>query len=221
MLRHRPHAPSQHAVHHRGCTAWPALRKHAQDGLAVGFGIYSSLQSDDSSNHDRTGFASRGEYSFASTLAYKMAEAFGIFTGVASLADIAVRVGTDLSQMSRDMKNAPEDIQALSNEVNDIRAVLKVLEELRLDNAADSRILSTEGILKQLERELAQAKTVLNDLDMLVKGCQSRKTFETRFKWWRKNKNQADCLRRQLREVRNRILELLSAFNGCSVQELL
>ncbi|KAF4467165.1 hypothetical protein FALBO_5948 [Fusarium albosuccineum] len=146
-----------------------------------------------------------------------MAEPISLAASVAGLLDVGLRTSKALHSLQRELRNAPDLIRALSNEVEDIKAVLARVEDTIKDSEA-SGLNSTIGaaILVDLETQLGKAKTILVTLDSLAQKLVAEAPTLKRVKWCLK-KSRAAELQTDLKEVRTRINELLALI---SVQRL-
>ena len=98
-----------------------------------------------------------------------MAELFSVIASVASLLDIALRSSKALHSLQSQLKNAPDLIRALSNETEDIGAVLARLDDTRqASEAAGLGTPDSAAVLVDLEVQLRNAKAILTDLDHLT-----------------------------------------------------
>jgi hypothetical protein len=139
-----------------------------------------------------------------------MADPISILSGVVSLLDVSRRASSGLLALCRDLKNAPELILALSNEVSDINVVLSRMNDSRM--AADSASKQNLSFLTTLEYQFDKAKVLLSDLERLLRTLSQEKSRTQRIKWVLRKSN-AEELKNQLREVRVKMNETLVSYN--------
>ncbi|CAM1507507.1 Fc.00g071480.m01.CDS01 [Cosmosporella sp. VM-42] len=140
-----------------------------------------------------------------------MAEAISLIASVAGLLDIALRSSKALHSLQSHLRNAPDLIRALSNEVADISVVLARVEDMKnASKAAGLNVPNSAAILVDVEVQLRKAKTILIDLDALTKKLAAETPKLKRVKWCLK-KSRASDLQSGLKEVRTKINELLVA----------
>ncbi|KAI0506307.1 hypothetical protein F5B22DRAFT_624390 [Xylaria bambusicola] len=139
-----------------------------------------------------------------------MADPFSILAGAAGLADVSVRTSLKLRSLISEFKNAPELILALSNETTEISVVLERVNESRQAVERLGDLQHDTGFLDCLGRELNDARTILTDLEALAAMLSPGKPANKRFRWLRQKKH-AVKLKGRLKEVRERINELLVA----------
>lgn len=140
-----------------------------------------------------------------------MAEPLSCIVSATALLNYAVHMSGDLRSLLSSLKNAPDLIIALSNEIADITVVLsRVSEVARMEGDISSS--QTDHFIALLDSHLDQAKSILEDLNNLSKTLQGTKPSLRRLKWVLKSSNAAE-LKVKLREVRFRINEILLAYN--------
>ncbi|KAI0403872.1 hypothetical protein F4802DRAFT_569705 [Xylaria palmicola] len=139
-----------------------------------------------------------------------MAEPFSILSAAAGLADVSVRTSLKLRSLISEFKNAPALILALSNETAEISVILERVNESRqaVERLGDSQ--QDTGFLDCLRGQLNDARTILADLEALTALLSPGKPANKRFRWLRQKKHAAN-LKDRLKEVRERINELLIA----------
>ncbi|KAI0424611.1 ankyrin repeat-containing domain protein [Xylaria sp. FL1042] len=128
-----------------------------------------------------------------------MAEPFSILSATAGLADVSVRTSLKLRSLISEFKNAPALILALSNELTEISVVFERINKSR-----------QVCFLDCLGRQLNDARTILTDLEALTAVLSPGKPANKGFRWLRQKKHAAK-LKSRLKEVRERINELLVA----------
>src|SRR5438874_386388 len=98
-----------------------------------------------------------------------MAEAFSILSGAVSVLDVLLRGATALHELICEWHDAPDEICALFNEVNESRLVLseacKVWETARATRT-DQYLVSSDAVPQQVE----QAKLLWEEFEVLLEG---------------------------------------------------
>ncbi|KAM0425341.1 hypothetical protein ACHAPT_009397 [Fusarium lateritium] len=142
-----------------------------------------------------------------------MAEPISLIASVAGLLDVAFRSSKVLHGLQSQLKNAPNLIRALSNEVEDIRAVLARVEDVtKASNASGHHSPTISATMIDLEAQLRKAKVTLSDLEILTNKLAAEKPTLKRIKWCL-NQSRASELQSNLKEVRTKINDLLVAHN--------
>lgn len=144
-----------------------------------------------------------------------MADPFSIFSSALSLTDIATRTSASLISISRELKNAPGLILALSNEVTDISLVLERVRDTRQVSNGLSLLGHNQHTeyLAALDNQLNKARFLLKKLEDISTDLASEKKPQKRIKWILKRSN-AEALKNQLIAARTKINEILSAYNA-------
>lgn len=140
-----------------------------------------------------------------------MADPFSLLTGAAGLVDVAVRAAAGLRAAALELKRAPELILALRNETTDLGVVLDQVAQARLEVIR----LGTEHseFIVTLDRHIRNARAILILLETTLEDLQQAKHVAKRLKWMRWKKNAADLMSR-LKGVREKLSEVLIAFNA-------
>lgn len=141
-----------------------------------------------------------------------MADPFSIFAGAVSVTDVAVKTSLKLGSLISDFRGAPTLILALSNEVIEIRVVLERVKESQQAVQSLRNPQHDAAFLAALDDQLTKAKTIVTDLESLITTLSTGNSPTERFRWLRKKKHAAD-LKDELKAVRERINELLVAYN--------
>jgi Fungal N-terminal domain of STAND proteins len=137
-----------------------------------------------------------------------MADPLSVTASVIAVLGAAVNAAQTIQNLIRTLRQAPDELLALSNEVSDFRLVL---HEIDLSaQGQDVAYNSTSAILRILSR--AEAK--LDELDRFVKGFVrphlSTVTKVDRVRWM-KEKNNAQAIQSELRAMRMDLATLLVA----------
>ncbi|KAK4176608.1 ankyrin repeat-containing domain protein [Triangularia setosa] len=140
-----------------------------------------------------------------------MADPLSIASGVASLLNVAGRTATCLYEFHQDLKHGPDLILALSNEVSDLILVLDRINEARETLQTLARRESTPYV-SVLGAQLDTAQEVLSKLESLSTALSGHKRSMQRIKWCLRQ-NKAAALKNEVREVRLRINEIMTAHN--------
>ncbi|RSL68931.1 hypothetical protein CEP54_002567 [Fusarium duplospermum] len=109
-----------------------------------------------------------------------MAEPISLIASVAGLLDVSLRSSKALHSLQSQLRNAPNLIQALSNEVEDLKAVLSRVEDTT--RASKTSGQHVPAITTDLEAQLRKANAVLADLDTLTKNLAAEKPTLKRVK---------------------------------------
>lgn len=140
-----------------------------------------------------------------------MAEVISIISAVAGLLDITLRSSTALHELQSQLRNAPALIRALSNETQDLRAVLTLLDDtMKASEAIELNTSEGSAVLAALKVQLRKAETILVGLEHLTQKLAAETPTMRRVKWCL-NKSRASELQRLLKEVRMTINDLLLA----------
>ncbi|KAK0701888.1 hypothetical protein B0T26DRAFT_681989 [Lasiosphaeria miniovina] len=135
-----------------------------------------------------------------------MADPLSIVTGVGGLLSLTGRTSSPLHKLYRGLKNGPELIIVLSNEVYDLSLVLD-----RVASAKDTleRLDPVENavFITALSTQLEKAKDVLVKLSGLATVLAKRKRSTQRVKWTL-HESKAAALKDEVRNVRVRINEI-------------
>lgn len=142
-----------------------------------------------------------------------MAEPISLIASVAGLLDVSLRSSKALHSLQSQLKNAPNLIRALSNEVEDLKVVLARVEDTaKASKAGGQHDPSIAVTIIDIEAQLVKAKAILADLDTLTKKLAAEKPTLKRIKWCLKQ-SRASELQNALKEIRTKINELLVAHN--------
>lgn len=141
-----------------------------------------------------------------------MADPFSILAGAAGLADVSVTTSSKLHSLISEFKRAPDLILALSNETAEISVVLERVNESRqvVESVGDAQ--HDAAFLAALDSQLNSARDILTELESLAVLLSPGKPANQGFRRLRQKKH-ATKLRSRLKEVRERINELLVAHN--------
>ena len=141
-----------------------------------------------------------------------MADPLSILAGVGSLINATTRISTGLQKLHGGLKNGPDLIIALSNEISDLTLVLDqthcAQDALGRFNPDDSA-----SFVVALKLQLDRAQDLLSKLDSLSKALLKRKRSVQRVKWVLHD-SKAAALKSEVREARLRIHEILTAHHA-------
>jgi hypothetical protein len=134
-----------------------------------------------------------------------------VLASASSLLDITIRASSAFHKIYKELKDGPALILALSNETADLTIVLnqvgrakKTLE--RLDPHENAAVVTALGA------RLGRAKEILENLDTFATDLLRQKRSTQRIQWCLK-KGKATTLKDDVREVRMKLNELLTAHN--------
>ncbi|KAK3372296.1 hypothetical protein B0H63DRAFT_550805 [Podospora didyma] len=140
-----------------------------------------------------------------------MPEPLSIVVGVGSLVNATTRISSCLQKLYQGLKNGPDLIIALSNEIVDLTLVLDQTQRAN-DNSGRLKSDDSAAFVDALQSQLDKAQDLISKLETLSKSLLKRKRSVQRVKWLL-NDSKATALRDEVREVRRRIYEILTAHN--------
>ncbi|KAL2682397.1 hypothetical protein Neosp_006848 [[Neocosmospora] mangrovei] len=147
-----------------------------------------------------------------------MAEPISLIASVAGVLDVSFRSSKALHSWQSQLRNAPNLIRALSNEVEDLKAVLARVEDTaKASKTSGQHVPGLPATVADLEAQLQKAKVTLSDLDTLTKKLAAERPTMKKIKWCLKQ-SKASELQGDLKEIRTKINELLVAHNRQVVQ---
>lgn len=126
----------------------------------------------------------------------------------ASIVAFAQAAGS-IAKVIRNIRNAPDELIALSNEVADLNLIVSDLEQLALEGNLVGASTQTLAML------LIQARAKMDELDAFIGNLLSAdaslkaETASHRLRWALGKKRKANELLRQLRELRHNIAMVL------------
>jgi hypothetical protein len=158
----------------------------------------------------------------------KAMEVFGTISPALSIIDVAIRSSNAIQELVTVWHDAPAEILALSNEINDSRVVLTQAHNLfqRIE-AAPTALDDLRSCSVMIERQVEQAKPIWNRLDKLLREIKddqkdpNKVSKSVKFRWL-KNQSKVETLRAALKEKRLNIMQSMissSAYdnkNHCS-----
>ena len=97
-----------------------------------------------------------------------MAEAIGVVAGVIALADAALEVGKELSTFIQNFRNAPREVVALANELDELTALLQQIRDTRDQLSSCESITLNAAGLSSLRATIQMCETELIILRSLV-----------------------------------------------------
>lgn len=134
-----------------------------------------------------------------------MADPLSVFASVITVLATGVACARSLLDIVHDIKDAPGELIALSNEVNDLTCVLdeggKVCKSLAMNKLATAHFIET------FQRLIKEAEAVLGELNSLV----------LRFKSQSRNIQQSVLWLRQKGRMKARLMRLQAIHTGVSV----
>lgn len=130
---------------------------------------------------------------------------------IAGILSVASRTSTSLHDLYDGLKNGPELILALSNEIADLSITLdRVLGARDMIQQLDS--VADQSFATQLEAQVEKARYVVTELDTLCQTLSEKKRSSQRVAWLL-HQGKAAVMKEQVREVRLRINDMLVAHN--------
>jgi hypothetical protein len=145
------------------------------------------------------------------TLELRMAEIIGVIAGVAGLARTSSVAASRLSDIFTAWKRAPDELMALSNEVEDMRLLLEEISNTRtvVEEASDDKSILTRALSSQIKEGQQLINSLSSILDRLTLTGQYQKKYR-----WVKSREEVNQLRLKFREVRRRIQAALIGHLG-------
>lgn len=128
-------------------------------------------------------------------------EPVGLASSIVAFLEVTKRT----TKLIRGIRNAPDELVALSNEAADLELIVTDLEELD----RESNLVRTSS--ETMTMLLIHARVKMNELDGFVRGVLdadaslSAQTFRRRMSWAMGKKKRAQELLAELREVRHNV----------------
>lgn len=140
-----------------------------------------------------------------------MADPFSIVASAVTVLQIGTVCAKSLLSIIRSIRDAPEELMVLSNEVNNLNVIIdeaqKVSESLIADASSTSEFIGT------FKRLLKEAEDVLGPLSILVSKYNSKpRTFDRSVLWLCRKTRAIKCLMR-VRDIRENVVALISSEN--------
>lgn len=132
-----------------------------------------------------------------------MADPLSIGASAVALLGAGTTCATLLFDLVHTLRRAPEELLALSNEVNDLKSVLQDITDICGDIGADDS--STASARSKIKNLLTSAGKALKELDDLLKEPSKRRA-------WIRQKARANRLREQFKGIRKDLNESLALF---------
>jgi hypothetical protein len=132
-----------------------------------------------------------------------MADPLSLAASAVALLGAGSTCATLLFDLVLTLHKAPEELLALSNEVNELKSVLQDITDIC--GAIDADDSSTASARSKIKNLLARAREALKKLDDLLKEPSERWT-------WIRKKARANKLRGQLKDIRKDLNESLALF---------
>jgi hypothetical protein len=138
---------------------------------------------------------------------------FGVISSALSVLDISCRLGKRIGGTVQTLKNAPEEIIGLHNEVADLTLVInhvhstcQTVKNLNLDNKKNIQFLA------DLSRQLHNAGENLADLDDIFNKLSEAQGFKKRYQWLKQEAVVAKK-KEHLRGIRLKVHDILLSYN--------
>jgi hypothetical protein len=134
-----------------------------------------------------------------------------ITISILTVLEIGTKASKGLHAVISTWKGAPPAIYALYNEVSDLNLVLDHID-------AAGHALAAKGtkydahFADALDDHLRQARLVLSQLDELARELKELSSVKKKYKWLFRQSEVAH-LQHQLRDIRSRMSDLLTAYN--------
>jgi hypothetical protein len=138
-----------------------------------------------------------------------MAEPLSVIASAIAVIATSATCAKTLLGIIKDLRDAPDDLLVLSNEVTNITCIIdeakEVCEGLASDDSSNPKLIETlEGLLKE-------AEGVLGDLTDMVSKYKSKLQILDQSVWWLRQKSTAKKYIMKLQDIRTKITELLNS----------
>jgi hypothetical protein len=140
-----------------------------------------------------------------------MADPFSVFSATLGILDVSERISAKVVDLFCNWKDAPILILALSSETTELNNVMDRIREAE-QTVRGYCMQQDMGFVFALDAQLRKARCYLEALETLVDDLKRGTSIVRRNKWLLK-KSTAAKLQTQLRDIRLRIHELLTAHN--------
>lgn len=137
-----------------------------------------------------------------------MAEPFSVIASAIAVVTAGVACSNSLLKIIETIRKAPEELIALSNEVNTLNGIVDEARELCESFAADSS--STTRFITTFETQLKAAEIVLGTLAKMVLEYKSLEQTNKQLMLWLRKKSRATKCHVELRDIRTNIQELIT-----------
>ena len=134
---------------------------------------------------------------------------------IASLVDIGARSANHIRQFAQDFRVIPEEILALSDEINDFATVLTEVERTSREIGANASHTGQLQITDALTRQINRAQIQLQAIETFISSIRQASSAVTSWlqlhPWLIKKKKIAGKLNRDLQNTKNNLQILLVA----------
>ena len=137
-----------------------------------------------------------------------MADPLSVIAGVVGLLEVGARCGKHLCCLIQDFRHAPDELFALSNEVNDLSVVLMEVESV-CQSMQNANINPKSRIVDALATHLDRARSMLAELETLINLLSPTGSVKVRRLVWLKKRTQTRKLQEGLKDVKRNIHTLL------------
>ena len=139
-----------------------------------------------------------------------MAEIMGIAAAAIGILNTGAKASVRLRQTFKTWINAPEELLALHNEVEDLRVVIN---QISIAGTAVEAVSQQDATFtKALREQIDKAGVYLESLELLLDDISKIKKYKKRYRWVRQE-GKVELRKGQFRNVRERIQALLVAHN--------
>ena len=145
-----------------------------------------------------------------------MADPLSIIASIIAVVGAAEGVTKTLAQL-KSIRNAPDELLALINEVSDLKVILSDVQMYVVHNTQRLRIFQAE--LQNLSTLIDRAKTKLLDLDRLIqyrlmKPESTSNQIKTSRREWLRARSTVNQFRQALRDIRLNIVTQMVVINS-------
>lgn len=138
-----------------------------------------------------------------------MADPLSIIASAIAVLQIGAVCAKSLLSIIQDIRDAPEELMVLSNEVNSLNAIIDEARKVSGSLVADAS--STSQFIRTFKRLLKEAEDVLGALSILVSKYSSKpKRFDHSVSWLCRKTRANKCLMK-LRDIRENVVALMTS----------
>ena len=139
-----------------------------------------------------------------------MAEVFGTISAAIGVLDVSTRGVQRLHHIIKTWNNAPAELLALTNEIEDLKLLLSEIDSAKvtIEDAAQQ----DAGFVAALGDQLSKAEKLCQSLSDTINELTKLKKYEKKANWVRRE-GRVENLKREFRQVREHINALLTTHN--------
>ncbi|KIM97180.1 hypothetical protein OIDMADRAFT_182582 [Oidiodendron maius Zn] len=137
-----------------------------------------------------------------------MADPLSVVASIVAVLSASIACVDGLSAIIQDIRNAPNELMALSNEINTLTCIIHGADTVCKSLAMESS--STTQFINTFESLLKEAEGILDDLNSMVSDYKSRVGRLKQTTWWMRQKNPIKIKIVRLKYIGRNISELLT-----------